>query len=347
MKKIGIKICILFSFIGFICFCQCYFDTYNVFHWKKIRSLGIAMNNNFIKTKYVVNNPRKFNAFVFGSSRVGAINCEMLPKKYNDNELYWFNMTHHVGIPLEHFLSLKTFLENNVDVEAVLLGFDEIAMYSSIEDHKKILVRIPYQTYEENRLKFYIGYLRETVPCYIMKKVFAYQPSEHLREVNAFYNYGEYVPFTLSLGTNPNLDEYKPSVKIEYTQKNSYTDIEKIFDLCKRHSIKLIAFTNPVYETTYRQAVDAGYFEFLRKVAQKCEFYNFSSLNNYSTDPKYYFEWSHYRPALGFVVQEFIFGTEEYREKVRDAAGDPFFGMKVNSENINEVIKHLENQINK
>ena len=133
--------------------------------------------------------------------------------------------------------------------------------------------------------------------------------------------------------------------KLGYTQKNVQDDIATITEFCREHDIKLILFTNPIYETTYKDAVDCGYFDFLRKVSEKCEFYNFSSLNNFTTDPRYYFESSHYRPALGLLVEKMLFGTEEEREQIRAEAGDELWGVKVNAGNVDVVISELQKQI--
>lgn len=101
-----------------------------------------------------------------------------------------------------------------------------------------------------------------------------------------------------------------------------------------------------MYQTTYRSSVNAGYFDFLRKVANRCEFYNFSALNNYTTNPAYYYESSHYRPALGLIIEKYLFSSDEDREKIRRDAGDDFFGIKVNAQNIDEVIEVLQEQLN-
>ena len=53
-------------------------------------------------------------------------------------------------------------------------------------------------------------------------------------------------------------------------------DIENIYKLCKEKNIHLILLTNPIYVTTYIDSIQDGYLDFFRKVAQNCDFYNFS-----------------------------------------------------------------------
>lgn len=346
MGKFCFKVFIIAFLIAAFSFVNCYFDTFNVFHWDNIRITTASLNNNFVKTKYVVHNKDKFNAFVFGSSRVANIPQIVLPNELDEKPLNWYNMTCPWGIPAEHFLTLKTFLKNGVRIKTLVLAFDELAMYRSLEIHRRELGLLPYQMYEENKLNFYRRYIQAVPPLSIVKEVLRYNPNENEEAVKLFYNYGGN-NWNLALGEKPPSGSYESTLDVGYAQKDACKDIENFSKLCAEHDIKLIVFTNPIYETTYKKAVGAGYFDLLKKVAEHCEFYNFSSLNNYTTDSRYYYESSHYRPALGLLVGKFLFGTESEREKIRRESGDDLWGVKVNSQNIEQIIDHLKSQLNR
>ncbi|MBO4546710.1 MAG: hypothetical protein J5700_03940, partial [Treponema sp.] len=215
--------------------------------------------------------------------------------------------------------------------------------YASINDHKKQLLRIPYQVYEENKLSFFAPYLLAEVDPSIKKQIVEYNFEAHKEDTLYFYSFGGW-GCDFSLTENIDLSRYETG-HFGYPLKDSYKDLEAIVDLCAKNKIELILFTNPMYQTLYRNSVDDGYFDFLCKVAQRCEFYNFSSLNKYTTDPRYYFECSHYRPALGLIIEKYLFGSEEERAQIRSEAGDELFGMKVNSQNIDAVIEGLKKQL--
>ena len=166
----------------------------------------------------------------------------------------------------------------------------------------------------------------------------------HEADRESFYTYGAWGYDTTALTESPEMERYEV-VHLGYQFKDSYKDIEQLVDLCDEHGIILVLFTSPMYQTLYKNSVEDGYLVFLRKVAQRCEFYNFSTLNNFTTNPKYYYEWSHYRPAIGLRVEKVIFGTDEERAEVRREAGDDLFGMKVNSENGDYVITRLNEQL--
>ena len=48
---------------------------------------------------------------------------------------------------------------------------------------------------------------------------------------------------------------------------------------------------------------------------------------------------------LGLLVEQMLFGTDEERERIRRAAGDTLWGAKVNAGNVEEIIAHLQGQI--
>ena len=74
MRKFLIKISIFlfYSFLLVVAF-PYVVDPFNVFHADNIRPSIIEPNKKYIKMKYILKNPNKFNAYMFGSSRVGAI----------------------------------------------------------------------------------------------------------------------------------------------------------------------------------------------------------------------------------------------------------------------------------
>ena len=320
-----------------------HYDTFNVFHWDNIRFTSAEPNKNFVKTQYIIHNPKKFNAFIFGSSRVGNIPPNLLPKENDGIPLTWYNMTCSVGIPKEHFLTIKTFLKNRVDVNTVMIAFDEIAMYRSIEQNNADLLRCPFQVYEKSKFDFFRPYLTTAVDPLIIKQIDEYDYEAHKQQSEQFYSFGCWGD-DFSLPENIDLSRYEIGHQ-GYPLKESYKDLGEIVDLCAENGIKLILFTNPMYQILYRNSVEDGYLDFLTKVAQKCEFYNFSTLNNYTQNPRYFYEWSHYRPALGLIIEKYLFGTEKERAEIRKEAGDELFGIKVNSENVDFVISELKKKI--
>ncbi len=349
-KRFAIKIIILLIVACFVYGSRIYFDTFNIFHWKNIRFIEATPNRNFIKTKYILNEPAKFNAFLFGSSRIGPMPPDFLPKEYKGEKLSWYNMTYPTGIPKENLETVKTFLKNNVKIKVAIVQFDDIALQVSPEEHKNTHFCMPYQIYEKNKILFYLNFLKIKTDSSIVKQVIAYDKTQHKTDSKNFYSYGIYdieMDNTSILTPEKEKDHKRyNSYDIQaFSEKNSYKDIEELVELCNENNIELILITTPLYKTAYNIAVDNGYLNFLRDVAQNCVFYNFSSINKYTTDYKYYFESIHYRPALGLIIEKMLFGSEEEKEQIRKDAGDKLWGIKVNSDNVDFVIQELKKQI--
>ena len=345
MKKLLLKIAVISLPVVMVVLPTLYFDTFNVFHWRNIRFTSAEPNKNFIKTQYIIHNPKKFNAFVFGSSRVSNIPPDCLPQETDGVPLRWYNMTHSEGIPAEHLQTVRTFLKNGVKIDMIILGFDNIAMYASVGQHERQLLRIPFQVYEKNAFRFYVPYLKNKIARSIVKEVSRYNAAENKTESERFYDWGGSAS-DFVLTENPQMERYVSDHDgKEFTQKDAYKDIAAIAELCRENGIALVLFSSPLYETTYRDAAENGYFDFLRSVAGVGEFYNFSSQNSYTTNPQYYFESSHYRPALGLLVEKVLFGTDEERESIRRDAGDALWGARVNAGNVEEIIAHLQGQL--
>ena len=347
MKRFFLKISVIGLFLTGILLSVAHYDTFNVFHWKSIRFTSAEPNKNFVKTQYIVHNPKKFNAFILGASRAWSIPPDRLPQETGGVPIRWYNMAYSLGIPAEHSQTIRTLLKNGVGIRMVLLGFDNIAMYTSAEQHKKDLLRMPFQVYEESPVRFYVPYLRNVTSPTIVLEVSRYKAAEKREETELFYEYGVDIKhLDFSLTEDPQMERYvSDHAGKEFTQKDAHKDIEEIARLCRENGIELILFTNPIYGTTYRDAVENGYFDFLRSVAGVAEFYNFSALNNYTTNPRYYFESSHYRPALGLLVEKALVGADEERENIRREAGDALWGARVNAGNVEEIIASLSRQI--
>ncbi len=306
MKKFFIRLFILAFPVHFLFSIVAYVDVFNVFHWNNIRHTSAEPNKNFIKTRYIIKNPEKFNAFIFGSSRVGNLPLDFLPENYNGEKLNWYNMTYSEGIPDEHYESLKTFLKNNVKVKMVIVGIDDISCSKNPAEHKKELLRMSYQEFERNPLSYYGKYLVNFDGLFKIGKEVLKDKSDN----SEFYAYDGSSDF--SLNETPDMSRFDCSGPAYYKCKyeGAIEDLRKLVELCTQNNIKLYVFTSPLYAGTYLNAVKSGYLEYLSKVSEITDCYNFSCVNEITSDERYYFESSHYRPIVGAMVEKMMFGYE-------------------------------------
>ena len=123
-------------------------DPFNVFHPLDIKDNGVEPNKNFIKMTYILDNPDKFDTFIFGSSRVGNIHANNLwgEKAYN--------MTYSEGLPVETLNNVKTLIDNDVHVKAIYLGVDNLSYTIDPLSHNSSS-NASYELSKTNPIKFY------------------------------------------------------------------------------------------------------------------------------------------------------------------------------------------------
>ncbi len=330
-------------------------DVFNVFHYNDIRFTDAEPNKNYVKTKYVIKNPDKFNAFIFGSSRVGNIPSVGLPRYNHSNEkLSWYNMTYSMGVPAEHLETIKTFIKNNVKIKYIVIGVDNISASTNPNIHKNELLRKPYQLMEIDPVNFYWSYIWNMADIdsikHILPQVLRNYINKDIKAKNLFYKFGV-SPGNEDMNIPNKVDEKKFELNpvSPYTYKNVMSDLKEIVEICRDKGIELIIFTSPIYERGYLTSVKHGqYLLFLRDLAQIYPYYNFSGLNRFTKDKRYYFDWSHYRPYVGREIEKSIWGldhqSDEKIEKL-EYSKNTGFGMKVDHNNIDILITLLQNQL--
>ena len=353
MKKLICKLMLFIIPVLIYLGVSVFIDPYNVFHTDNIRMTYMTPNQNFIKTRYILDNKDKFNALLFGSSRVANLPVDGLPSVSEDGkELSWYNMTYAMGGIEENYLTLKTLIDGGVDVDEVIIMIDEISMWKNASYEYDELIFITYQAFEKSPFKFYYAYLKQKPLLKILPLIYDnYRGKEEcLLGKKLFYEYG-----VDEKNTDFGVEEGIPTVyeserSLEYNEmSNAVSYLEKIVTLCDEEGIRLYVVTTPIYEATYREGIDNGYLEFLEDAAQVTDFYLFSGLNTYTISGNYYFDGSHFRPYVGLQMEKVVFGTDEERKKaVVEAANinsKVSFGQIVSKDNIDDIIDKLREEV--
>ena len=146
-------------------------DPYGIFK-QNFDNQRIEPNQHFIKMKFVLNNPKKFDSFIFGSSRVGNIDVRKIP-----SEERFYNMTYSEGLPKEFLEDIKLMISNGVKIKTLLIGLDEFSFRVDPNEHLQQPMRRPYS---ENLLKFYMDYLLKAPNYKIIKSSLSFKISRRL-----------------------------------------------------------------------------------------------------------------------------------------------------------------------
>ena len=300
-------------------------DPYNVFHAEHIRPNLADPNSNYIKMYYITENPDKFNAFLFGASKVGSIHTE----KITGEKCY--NMTYASGLPSEHLDNIKTFLANGVHIEKIYMGIDSDSYTSDSKAHINDPIRCPYEYLKAHPIHFVFLYMRPNVVLSSIPIFLRNFSSVNYAE--SFYQHGAWASYGQKGNVNLNAHNLKPSIGTDNLIDETLNVIKETKDLCFRNKIEFALFTNPVNKITYMASLDRGHLRFLEGLAEITEFYNFGGLNDITLSNDSFIDFTHYKAEIGDMIIEVICNGKKY-----EGLYEQGFGWKVNKDNINEFL---------
>lgn len=308
-------------------------DPYNVFHADEIRDNGVEPNKNYIKTKYVIEHQDEYDSYLFGSSRAGFIDVSSLP------DGTWYNLSYSEGVPAEQVDTLRALIVNGEIPKQVYLSLDNISYLVSPQYHEKQLYRkaFPFVGSLNEKIGFFTSYL-DTITTLESLSVIRNYEGDTKELQRRMYSTG-----CEDLNTDIVFDEenkeaywatyYSPRVD------ESIAEIQEFCDICKAHNIKLTVFTNPMYVTTYEKSIKNEYLDFLERLSEVTDYYNFSGYNRISMDDSYYFETSHFKPEAGEIIMDIMENGSNEDEVLIQG-----FGAYVTKENVSDFISTLKFQ---
>ena len=297
-------------------------DPYNVFHIDNIRDNGVEPNTNYIKMKYILDNPTKYDAFLFGSSRVGSIHTE------NIEDVNCYNMTYSEGLPQEHLENLKTLIDNGIIPKRIYLGVDSLSYTMDPTAHYSEHSRISYEYARKNPLEFLALYIDPSMVLKSLEITNAHTPTPGYSE--RFYNYGWWCEYGMESSITK---ENALMIVGDYNYIDETIEtIHEFVSTCSENNIECIVFTNPMHYITHF-ASRPNYSEFLQKLSTITDFYNFSGLNDITLSHDNYVDASHYNAETGDLMLEFIAGKVPNETLLEQG-----FGVYVTENNIQELL---------
>ncbi len=307
-------------------------DPYNVFHPDSVRNNGIEPNKRYIKMRNVLKNPDKYDSFLFGSSRVGYFDITRM----TDGKFY--DMSYSEGTPAEHLEDLEILIENGIIPKNVYIGLDDIAYFVDPAIHQKMLYRkaYPWNKSPLDKLKFYLGYF-DLITLYESLEV-----SNNYTDNDPDFGKRLLETGTERLDMPTGFDEKETDATwSDYYSPRAdvFKDISRIKSLCESNGINLVFFTNPINIYTYEKDIENGYIVFLQELSKTTEYYNFSGINDITTDMSNYYETSHFSPAVADMMVTYM------QEGTIDShLSEQGFGVLVTSQNADALVQTLYEQ---
>ncbi len=311
-------------------------DTYSVSHTKRTL-FYTEPNTRVLRVDYILNNKDKYDSFVFGSSRVGAINSTKIK---NGN---YYNMTYSEGIPHEHLLNIKLFLKYDIKIKNLLIGIDDFSYKVSFLKHQQQgLTKSHYLAtntnkliyFKDNFIRFPLGEDRSHIKKKLLnsKNIFSLDVS---KQIEQYLNKKVDIKDYNSSGYLNNVIFDKPTQYVGDLIEKTIGDINEINKICLSNNINCKFFINPIHKTTYSYLDIVQLNKFKKRLSQIIEYYDFSYYKNISENNFYWHETSHYRDIVGDLIIDRIYNNKNIG-----------FGKKIDNNIILDIIQD-ENNIKK
>jgi len=279
-------------------------DSYSVAHPQRTRYYG-EPNRNFLKVHYILNHPQRYDSFIFGSSKVGALRASTI------NKGHFYNMTYSAGIPHEHLLNLKLFLRSGIKIKNLLVGLEEASYLEPFAKHQQqgLTKGHPLATGESwfNFYRFYFFHVPSKHDISLFKQQQRGEVPLMRMDVYAQKTYYDNLLKVLR-PKDPNDPVFlQPAEFYGDKMTNAIEDIAQIVQLAKVHDINLTVIMNPIHHTTYKAMNLTLFQDFKTKLAAITPYYDFSGPNIYTKNNHYWNDTSHYDFRVGSKILDILY----------------------------------------
>jgi hypothetical protein len=305
----------------------------------------IEPNKNFIKIRFIAQNPDRYDAFVFGSSRANSIDVRKI-QGYKG-----YNVHYNGGLPRDHLYNLRYLLKKGVKIRLILIGLDDFSSRDDPTPHLNQPLRYPYPpVLNLHPFPFYLRYFFSFHDWKIMQEIWSGYEKKlfkkagenpvlyDLNDTGQSYFYQE----DRQIEANPEKHRNDPKflrrvIPSGNRLKEVMEDLREIVRLAEAHQVRLVLFIHPLHKNIFLDS-GADFERFKRALSNLSGFYDFSGLNSITTDNFNYYETSHYRRHVGDLVIARIF--DDRAIKVPED-----FGQWVTAENIDLHLESLRRQL--
>ncbi|MDR1326089.1 MAG: hypothetical protein LBK00_08660 [Treponema sp.] len=335
MKKFIQKVLVLLAcYIPVAFVLPVLYDPFNVFHYQNVRDTG-AINSNYVKMRYILDNPDTFDAFMLGSSKVSTLDVTRI------TGLRCYNMTRPWGTPQEYADNLRVLVDNGVIPKTVFLGIDTASGWLDPSINERQLGSKPYPSgsapKDARHAAFLASYCNPMVYSLLLTTL-RHKAKDGEAYRRQFYENGgkartekpeHYRWDNLAFQLQARFAQHPIENRID----EGLNDIKTIVALCQQYDIRLIIFTSPLHEAEFRLFVEHGYLDFLRTLADISDYYNFAGINDISINNANFDDVFHHNIETGdLVLDAIVNGSVEPRLLSQG------FGVLVTKENVDNVL---------
>lgn len=301
-------------------------------NYSKVR---IEPNSHFIKMRYVVNHTKKFDSFIFGNSRANNVNVNL----FKDGKYY--NMYYSLGLPSEYLDDVKLLISKNIKIKNIVLCVDFSTYSTSSYNRENDILRLSYSNNPLKLLKTYLKYIFLIPDKKFKEDFYNTTPTDTYKGMfKTGQAYNKKVEAYIQNNKETHINDQKFKYPLDSYLNNVDTTIKILMELkkiCNKQKINLKFIVNPIHKITYNNINKKVYFDFLSKLINVSDFYDFSGINKVTSNNYFYYETSHFRPIIGDAMINFIQNNQRI-----DSI--PNFGEYVTKQNFKTHLNDLKNQ---
>jgi len=280
-------------------------------------SFNATNNPRVAKIAYMDRNHERFDSFIIGPSGASGIPVDMLNDHFDAN---FFNMFVFGADMLDTEQIARYLIENFTVRNLVLNVYIDSSLVFGMQ-HENINQRMHVNAAGGNRLAFFGRYLL-LHPQYSIDKIVAHQHRGFLpgpydwfdMETGAYNKRGRAAE---SIGC---LEAYLEAYPIfanypggSRTMSETYSTIRSITairDLSEAAGVNLLVMFSPVYHEHFARFSQDAVINFFTELANVVPFWDFS-MSTISFDPRFFYDATHFRHAVGVMALGRIFGCDD------------------------------------
>ena len=280
-------------------------------------SYAMTRNPRTAKISYLQKHHKNYNAYVLGSSGSSPLVKETLDQVTGEK---FYNLFYY-GADMKDVLDTAKYIVNNYEVKEIVLPIT----FSFAEEYDTGESDIHYMMKPEvtgkSKASFYLKYLFAD-PLYVNDMRRSYGEKTYTPKVFDVFipesgNYDKRVRDVEGIGAlNTYLEKYpdyqhaKAEIKLKYMDE-FFRDFKECLNFLKEKGISYKVLMYPLYESAYKAYSPSETEEFMRRLTEITDFYDFT-YTSISKDPRFFYDTAHYRNAVGDMMINKIYGKDLY-----------------------------------
>jgi peptidoglycan/xylan/chitin deacetylase (PgdA/CDA1 family) len=286
----------------------------HLFNWY---AYDMTQNPRIAKIAYLDANYEKYDSYIIGCSKTSSYSTEALNRYYNGASFY--NMLMYGGDIYDIEMTARYILENyNARNIVINVGLEETVDYKTEADDMKNNL---HAKVDGSPLVFFYGKYLLANPAYAVDKIKAWISDGYLVDKHDVFipETGVYDKSARDVERIGSMEEYLekyPSFKTVLKQKKldameeCLGAVKRIKEMCLEKGATFKFIISPIFHTEMDSYDRDQLKEYLAKLSEITEYWDFSGYNSVSFEPRYFYDPYHFRNAVGDMALARIFGDK-------------------------------------